>query len=333
MSIRVMTRVWDHSRSRNGERLVLLAIADFADDHGRAFPSVASLRTKSAMSERGVQQAITRLQELGELCVEIGAGPHGVNVYWVKLSALVPQAEVRTSAAEPAPVEEYTPAESAPPANTAPPQNLRFTPAESAPKPSGNRQVTKRESDARLRTVPLERDEALAETATPPAQKLPSSAQKPSSQAPKTKPDPMAHLHRPDGWPPVLGLGDLDEPIAELYQAYRSARFPAKADTPILPGEIRKDLPTLQEMHAAGITPQKLTEATCRALGAWSDRARVTLAALAAHWSGLMDDTPTSPPPPLRPMSQGGKRRITPDEAKASVQRGLATVLTKGDGF
>jgi hypothetical protein len=131
----------------------------------------------------------------------------------------------------------------------------------------------------------------------------------------------------------VLGLGDLDEPIAELYQAYRSARFPAKADTPILPGEIRKDLPTLQEMHVAGITPAKVTEATCRALGAWSDRARVTLAALAAHWSSLMDDTPTSPPPPLRPMSLGGKRRVTPEEAKANVRRGLTIVLTKGDGF
>lgn len=318
MSIRVMTRVWDHSKSRNGERLVLLAIADFADDHGRAFPSVASLRAKSAMSERGVQQAIARLQEIGELCVEIGAGPHGVNVYWVKLSALVPQADS-------VPVEEYTPAESAPPANTAPPQNLRFTPAESAPKPSKNRQVTKRESDARPGTVPTARAEAPPETPALPAQKPPSTTQ-------KHRPDPLTHLQRPDGWPPVLGLGDLDEPIAELYRAYRSARFPAKAETPILPGEIRKDLPTLQEMHAAGITPQKLTEATCRALGAWSDRARVTLAALAAHWSGLMDDTPT-PPPPLRPMSLGGKRRITPDEAKASVQRGLTTVLTEGDGF
>jgi len=312
MSIRVMTRVWDHSKSRNGERLVLLAIADFADDHGRAFPSVASLRAKSAMSERGVQQAIARLQEIGELCVEIGAGPHGVNVYWVKLSALIPQAEVRTSAVETLPAEEYTPAESAPPANTAPPQNLRFTPAESAPKPSENRQVTKRERDARPRTVP-----------------------KASS-----RPDPMVHLQRPEGWPPVLGLGDLDEPIAELYQAYRLARFPAKADAPILPGEIRKDLPTLQEMHAAGVTPQKLTEATCRALGAWSDRARVTLAALAAHWSGLMDDTPTAPKPknedPLRRSSEAPPqrpRRLTHDEAVLDSRRLLTELLTQGDGF
>ncbi len=306
MSIRVMTRVWDHSKSRNGERLVLLAIADFADDHGRAFPSIATLKAKSAMSERGVQQAIARLQESGELRVEIAAGPHGVNVYWVVLSALA---------------EEYTPPQNLPPADSAPPQNLHLPPADSAPKPSENHSLCEREEIAK--TVLATDGDAEAPVQTP---------AKPKVQSPKPKADPMEHLQRPSSWPPALGLGDLDEPVAELYQAYRAARFPAKASAPLLPGEIRKDLPTLQEMHAAGITPAKVSEATQRALLAWSSRDRVTLAAVASHWSSLMDDTP--PAPQLRPMPQGGKRRrITPDEAKAAVRRGLTAVLTEGDGF
>lgn len=294
MSIRVMTRVWDHSKARNGERLVLLAIADFADDTGRAFPSISSLKAKSALSERGVQQAIAKLQESGELRVDVAAGPHGVNVYWVVLSALTG--------------EEYTPAKSAPPQNLHPADSA-LTPRKICTQTVIEPSVSMREREARTRTV----------------------------LNPATRPDPMQHLQRPSGWPPALGLGSLDEPIAELYQAFRSVRFPGKADCPILPGEVRKDLPTLQEMHAVGITPAKLAEATQKALEAWSSRERVTLAAVAAHWSSLMDDTPQAPPPlsPMQsaPQGKGKSRRITPDEARESVRRGLNTVLTKGDGF
>ena len=46
-----MTRVWDESKQRGGALLVLLAIADFADDEGKAFPSVQTLAAKSRLSE------------------------------------------------------------------------------------------------------------------------------------------------------------------------------------------------------------------------------------------------------------------------------------------
>ena len=34
MSIKVQSHVWEHSPAKGGELLILLAIADFADDNG-----------------------------------------------------------------------------------------------------------------------------------------------------------------------------------------------------------------------------------------------------------------------------------------------------------
>lgn len=87
MSIRVMTWVWDHSRSRGTDRLVLLAIADAASDSGGdAWPSVPTLARKAGVDERTVQRSVQRLVKLGELAVKPAAGQHGVNVYRVVMT-------------------------------------------------------------------------------------------------------------------------------------------------------------------------------------------------------------------------------------------------------
>jgi len=52
VSIRVMTKVWDYSGAECGALLVLLAMADFANDDGIAWPSIASLCQKSRLAER-----------------------------------------------------------------------------------------------------------------------------------------------------------------------------------------------------------------------------------------------------------------------------------------
>ena len=73
-----MTWVWEHSRSRHGARLVLLALADYLDEdrpNGTAWPSVAALAKKTALKERAVRAAIAELKALGELAVEENAGP------------------------------------------------------------------------------------------------------------------------------------------------------------------------------------------------------------------------------------------------------------------
>lgn len=85
MSIKVITWVWESSRSSGIDRLVLLAIADAAsgDDGTNAYPSVATLARKAAVSTRTVQRAIRALCELGELEMDQGAGRKGANMYRV----------------------------------------------------------------------------------------------------------------------------------------------------------------------------------------------------------------------------------------------------------
>lgn len=122
MSIRVMTWVWNESRSKKNARLLLLAIADCASDDGsNAYPSVAELIRKTGLSERAVQSTLADLVKLGELAVYRNAGPGGCNRYRV----------IMTPAGS-APPQIPHPADSAPPQDL-PPQKTAPTPAEPAP--------------------------------------------------------------------------------------------------------------------------------------------------------------------------------------------------------
>lgn len=63
-----MTWVFESSQSTGSDRLVLLAIADRANDEGRdAWPSVENIATKARMDVRTVQRSLRRLEALGEL--------------------------------------------------------------------------------------------------------------------------------------------------------------------------------------------------------------------------------------------------------------------------
>lgn len=110
MSIRIMSAVWSIALP-DSEKLVLLALADCANDEGSCWPGMASLTAKCSKSERTIQGAIkslcakghlTRIETLGKGCT-------------------------------------YTvhPRKDCAPAEAAPPQPLPKTPAAAAPKPSG----------------------------------------------------------------------------------------------------------------------------------------------------------------------------------------------------
>lgn len=83
MSIHVMSRVWAESSQEGGALLVLLAIADFANDDGVAWPGVPTLARKSRLTDRQVQNVIAHLETEGEISIERGAGPRGTNIYKV----------------------------------------------------------------------------------------------------------------------------------------------------------------------------------------------------------------------------------------------------------
>jgi hypothetical protein len=54
MSISIMTLVWSESQHKGSELLLLLAIADNANDQGIAYPSLRTLAKKTRMSRRNV---------------------------------------------------------------------------------------------------------------------------------------------------------------------------------------------------------------------------------------------------------------------------------------
>lgn len=87
-----MSLVWADSTINNqGELVVMLAIADFANDNGEAWPSVDRLAQKSRMSERGVQYVISRLKRSKHLVVEKGGnGPKDSNLYCIRVQDLHP---------------------------------------------------------------------------------------------------------------------------------------------------------------------------------------------------------------------------------------------------
>jgi hypothetical protein len=66
MSVRMMAQVWE-LRLPDSQKLVLLALADCANDEGHAWPSVATLCRKTTRSERTVQGVLIELENAGHI--------------------------------------------------------------------------------------------------------------------------------------------------------------------------------------------------------------------------------------------------------------------------
>ena len=93
MSIKIMTRVWDNGPDNQGELLVLLALADFADDAGNCWPSLATIAKKARIQERSARRIVRRLEDAGYLQTVVGGGRHGCNQYRVNPDIKSPRTE------------------------------------------------------------------------------------------------------------------------------------------------------------------------------------------------------------------------------------------------
>lgn len=82
-----MAQVWEHSRQSGGSLLMLLALADFADDDGRCWPAVKTLAEKARMSERNARYVLRALEQAGEIATVVGGGRHGTSGYVVTAGA------------------------------------------------------------------------------------------------------------------------------------------------------------------------------------------------------------------------------------------------------
>jgi len=90
MSIAVMAYVWEHSAQRGTDLTLILAIADFANEDGIAWPAIETLARRIRSDERTAQRAARRLQKAGELRIQAGAGPRGTHLYQVLMNRTLP---------------------------------------------------------------------------------------------------------------------------------------------------------------------------------------------------------------------------------------------------
>lgn len=90
MSVKIMSRVWEHSKAEAGSRLIMLALADFSNDDGECWPSIPQIAVKCLLSERQVQYALRGLEAMGELYIEHSSGGrHKRSTYFVTVNETV----------------------------------------------------------------------------------------------------------------------------------------------------------------------------------------------------------------------------------------------------
>jgi len=79
-----MTYVWEHAPFKASTLVLLLAIADFSNEDGIAWPSIETLSKKCRMQERNTIELLKLLEKSGWLTIYRNAGPHGVHKYQVQ---------------------------------------------------------------------------------------------------------------------------------------------------------------------------------------------------------------------------------------------------------
>jgi hypothetical protein len=106
MSVKAMNWVFEHSRATGHAYVLMLAIADRANDEGDdSWESIETLAKKARQSKRTAHRSIRHLESncatcrkgqdcgiehLGELEVRRGAGPFGRNIYRIRFEASLP---------------------------------------------------------------------------------------------------------------------------------------------------------------------------------------------------------------------------------------------------
>lgn len=85
MSIEAISKVWKSNLTDRSSLLVYLALADYANHKGEAWPSVKTLARKSRLSKRQTQRILQNLHALGWLLISPNKGPNGCNLYTIPI--------------------------------------------------------------------------------------------------------------------------------------------------------------------------------------------------------------------------------------------------------
>ena len=85
MAIKVMTRVWEDGPDDRTETLVLLCLADHANDKGECYPSLGRLTDRCRLSRQGLCGVLDPLEKKGWIDRDSGGGRGNSTDYYIQL--------------------------------------------------------------------------------------------------------------------------------------------------------------------------------------------------------------------------------------------------------
>lgn len=80
-----MTQVWENSQHKNAQLLMMLALADHANESGICYPGFNKLAQKTRVKPRQAKRVIKDLEKSGEVYINHGGGRHQTNKYFITL--------------------------------------------------------------------------------------------------------------------------------------------------------------------------------------------------------------------------------------------------------
>jgi len=89
VSIRIMSAVWDDASYEGGTLLVLLALADWANDEGYCWPSVGAIAKKVRLSTRQVHRILKQFEDEDVIAIERGGGRSVSNRYRLNMQNIL----------------------------------------------------------------------------------------------------------------------------------------------------------------------------------------------------------------------------------------------------
>ncbi len=81
MSLSATNYVFQRRYGNQTRKLLMIAIADFANDRGEAWPAIDTLAARAECSRRSVQEHLAVLEKAGDLIIAANAGPRGTHRY------------------------------------------------------------------------------------------------------------------------------------------------------------------------------------------------------------------------------------------------------------
>lgn len=300
MSVKVMTAVWEHGPKDSTQRFVLLALADHAsDDGGNAYPSIETIATKCAMSERTVVRAINALIADGYLIRQRRQSTS--NLYQIVLSMLVSDNLSLSNVTECHPVSDTVSLSNV--------TDCHLRGDTVSPKPSSNHPINHQgePSGARTKLHPATARVMAASPPLPPVVHFGSTDRTPGGKGFSSPPEPDPVKPEPPAIDPAIG--EMANALTKVTGVSARLNWHDPKDRTGV-GDLAADL------VQAGFAAAQVLIAYSRqpTAGAWHW--------YAAHWKGRKGDAPTLKD--IRETIAGATARAAPAKKPSPIDRALA---------